>query len=93
MKDPAQAFRLTLEAAEQGNVSAEAMVGMMYAIGKGTELNFAEATKWWNKAAEAGNLLAAQSLSMVYRGGAGVKSDAALSEKWGKYVVEHSAAN
>jgi hypothetical protein len=91
-KDPVQAFQSTLQAAELGYVPAEAMVGMLYAIGKGVQMSYPEAAKWWGKAAEGGNLLAAQSLSMVYRGGSGVKSDSALSEKWAKFVLEHSPA-
>lgn len=89
-KDPALAFQNTLKAAEQGYVPAEAAVGMMYAIGKGVELNYVEAAKWWTKAAEAGHVLAATNLSMVYRGVPGVRSDAAKSEQWAKFVAEHS---
>ena len=83
-------FADTVRAAEQGYVPAEAMAGMLFAIGKGTQQNWPEAAKWWGKAAEGGHVPAAQSLSMIYRGGAGVKSDAALSEKWGKFALEHS---
>jgi hypothetical protein len=91
-KDPVLAFQNTLKAAEQGYVPAEAAVGMMYAIGKGVELNYAEAAKWWTKAAEAGHVLAATNLSMVYRGVPGVRSDAAKSEQWAKFVAEHSSS-
>ncbi|HEY2013157.1 MAG TPA: hypothetical protein VGH38_06615, partial [Bryobacteraceae bacterium] len=52
-KDPVLAFQNTLKAAEQGYVPAEAAVGMLYAIGKGVQLNYVEAAKWWTKAAEA----------------------------------------
>ncbi|HVW86223.1 MAG TPA: HEAT repeat domain-containing protein, partial [Bryobacteraceae bacterium] len=92
-KDPVTMFNNTLKAAEMGYTPAEAMVGMLYAIGKGVDQNYPEAAKWWLKAAEGGHVLAAQSLSMVYRGGAGVKSDPALSAKWGKFAQEHRAAN
>jgi hypothetical protein len=91
--DPAAAFHSTLQAAEQGYVPAQAAVGMMYADGKGTPQNYAEAAKWWNKAAEAGHLLAAGNLSMIYRGGAGVPGDAKLSEKWAKFVTDHGTAD
>jgi hypothetical protein len=89
-KEPASAFRYTLQAAEQGYLPAEAAVGMMYANGKGIEQNYAEAAKWWVKAAEGGHLLAASNASMVYRGGAGIPADPALSAKWEKFVAEHS---
>jgi hypothetical protein len=89
-KEPASAFRYTLQAAEQGYLPAEAAAGMMYANGKGTEQNYAEAAKWWVKAAEGGHLLAAGNASMLYRGGAGIPADQALSAKWEKFVAEHS---
>ncbi len=88
-KDPVLAFQNTLKAAEQGYVPAEAAAGMMYAIGKGVEQNYAEATKWWTAAAEAGHLLAATNVAMAYRGVPGVRADAAKSEQWAKFVAEH----
>jgi hypothetical protein len=58
-KQPALAFQNTMRAAEMGYVPAEAALGMMYANGKGTEQDYAEAGKWWTKAAEGGHVLAA----------------------------------
>lgn len=89
-KQPALAFKNTLEAAGQGYLSAEAAVGMFYANGKGVEQNYAEAAKWWVKAAEGGHLLAASNASMVFRGGGGVRSNPAESARWEKFVAEHS---
>lgn len=89
-KDPASAFKYTLEAAEQGYTPAEAAAGLMYANGKGVQQSYADAAKWWTKAAEHGHLLAASNLSMVYRGSPGVKGDPALSEKWAKVAAGSS---
>ena len=89
--DPSQGFQLTLQAAEKGYVPAQAAAGILYADGKGTPQNYAEAARWWNKAAEAGHLLAAGNLSLLYRGGSGVPSDAKLSSKWAKFVEDHAA--
>lgn len=72
---PAEALALTVKAAGLGYVPAQAMAGMLHAIGKGTPQNFAEAAQWWQKAAAAGHGLSAQNLSMLYRG-AGQKTDA-----------------
>jgi proline iminopeptidase len=91
-KDPVQAFRKTLQSAEQGYVPAEAMVGMFYAVGKGTLQSYPDAVQWWTKAAESGHSLAAQSLSMAYRGVAGVKSDPVLSAKWAKIAQDRVPA-
>ena len=90
--DPVLAFQNTFKAAEQGYVPAEAAIGMMYAIGKGVQQNYAEAAIWWTKAAEAGHVLAATNASMVYRGVPGVKADKVKSEQWAKFAAEHSPA-
>jgi hypothetical protein len=92
-KDPVLAFQNTLKAAEGGYVRAEAAVGMMYAIGKGVEQNYAEAAMWWTKAAESGHVLAATNLSMAFRGVPGVRPDPAKSEQWAKFAAEHSTAS
>lgn len=90
--DPVLAFQNTLKAAEQAYVPAEAAVGMMYAVGKGVQQNYAEAATWWTKAAEAGHVLAATNASMIYRGVPGVKADKVKSEQWAKFAAEHSPA-
>jgi predicted esterase len=90
-KDPASAFKYTLQAAEQGYVPAEAAVGMMYANGKGVQQNYPEAARWWIAAAEGGHVLAAGNVSMLYRGAAGVRPDPAVANKWAKFVADHSS--
>ena len=90
-KNPAVAFKYTLQAAEQGYLPAEAAAGMMYAVGKGVEQSYPDAAKWWTKAAEGGHILAARNASMVYRGGSGVPADPAKSEKWAKFAAEHTS--
>jgi hypothetical protein len=89
-KQPALAFKNTLQAAEKGYVPAEAAVGMMYANGKGVQQNYADAGQWWTKAAEGGHLLAASNVSMLYRGGSTVAANADLSKKWAQFVADHS---
>ena len=90
-KDPASAFKYTLQAAGQGYVPAQAAAGIMYATGKGVEQNYVEAARWWTAAAEGGHLLAATNLSNLYRSGVGVKSDANAANKWAKFVADHSS--
>jgi TPR repeat protein len=91
-RDPAAAFRYTLQAAEKGYVPAQEAVGMMYANGKGVLQDYSEAGKWWVKAAEGGNLRAAMNAAMLYRNGEGVPRDRAVADKWSKYVAEHAVA-
>ena len=88
---PAEGFALTLRAAEMGHVAAQAMAGMLYAVGNGTEQNFAEAAKWWVKAAEGGHGLAATNASMLFRG-SGVRGDAALVAKLTAQAAEYARA-
>jgi hypothetical protein len=90
-KNPALAFKYTLQAAEQGYVPAEAAVGMMYANGKGVQQNYPEAARWWIAAAEGGHVLAAGNVSMLYRGAAGVRPDPTVANKWAKFVADHSS--
>ncbi len=54
----AEAFRNTLKAAEMGYVPAQAMVGMMYANGKGAPQSYEQASKWLKLAADAKHPLA-----------------------------------
>lgn len=84
----AEGFQLTLRAAELGSVPAQAAVGMLYAIGKGTEQNVPAATQWWLKAAEAGHELAALNVSMSYRMGMGQKADREVGARWTKRAAE-----
>ena len=91
-RDPAAAFRLTLEAAEKDYVPAQEAAGMMYATGKGVGQNYAEAGKWWIKAAEGGNLHAAMNAAMLYRNGEGVPRNRDIADKWSKYVADHVAS-
>jgi hypothetical protein len=90
-QNPAEALRLTVAAAQTGYVPAQAMAGMLYAIGKGTQQDLVQARDWWQKAADAGHKLAARNLSAVYRGGAGVPADPKLSQKYLEQYVKSSS--
>ncbi len=92
-KDPVKAFQYTLQAGEKGYPAAMASVGMMYAIGKGVQQNFAEASKWWVKAAEKGHVLAAANASMAYRGSPGVPANPTESERWAKFVAQQNSGS
>lgn len=87
----AEGFALTLQAAEAGYVPAQAQVGMLYAVGKGTAQNFAEAAKWWMKAAETGHGLSATNASMLFRG-SGVRAEAATVAKLTAQAAEYARA-
>ncbi len=80
--DPAKAFQLTRQAAELGHHPAEAMLGIMYVVGKGVEQSNPEGVKWLAKAADAGDTLAATNAWMIYAGSPGVPKDAALADRY-----------
>jgi hypothetical protein len=87
-KHPDQGFALTLQAAEAGYVPAQAMVGMLYAIAKGTEQNLPEAAKWLVKASDGGHRMASVNASMVYRMGMGPKADKAKGDELNRLAAE-----
>lgn len=91
--NPAKGLALTKQAAELGYVPAQAMLGMLYAIAKGTEQNLPEAGKWWMKAAEAGHGLAATNASMVYRSATGGKGDPAVLKRLQEQAAAYAIAS
>jgi TPR repeat protein len=88
--NPAEAFQVTLKAAQGGYVPAQEVVGMMYAIGKGVEQDYREAGKWFLTAAEAGNTRAATNYAGSLRSGMGnLRTDPELSARWSKFLIAH----
>jgi TPR repeat protein len=69
------AFRLARQAAEQGDVKAQTMLGYFYASGTGVTRNDTEAARWYRSAAEKGNAAAQYSLGQAYDTGRGVPQD------------------
>jgi TPR repeat protein len=89
-KNPAEAFRMTLNAAQAGYVPAQEVVGMMYAVGKGVQQDYREAGKWFLTAAEAGNTRAATNYVGSLRSGMGnLRTDPELSARWSKFLMAH----
>jgi len=86
--DVVSAFQNTLKAAEQGYVPAQAAVAMLYADGRGTQQNYAEAGKWWLKAAEGGDLVAARHGWNLYGNGEGAERNPALRNQLAKVIGE-----
>ena len=76
------AARLYRPLAEQGDASAQAELGAMYANGQGVPLDYQEAMKWYRKAAQQGNAQAQVGLGVMYVQGRGVPQDAQEAVKW-----------
>jgi TPR repeat protein len=68
--------------ADQGDATAQNELGGMYANGRGTEQDPAQAVKWWRKAADRGYAPAQFSLGSMYEKGVGVPRDYVQAYKW-----------
>ncbi|CAL2107143.1 Por_Secre_tail domain-containing protein [Tenacibaculum sp. 190524A02b] len=80
-----EAFKLLKASAEQGNAIAMADLGELYKYGKGCNLNFNKAKKWYTKAQALGNDKAAYSLGYIHLKGLGnTKQDYTEAVKWFK---------
>ena len=70
------------KAAEQGNDTAQYLLGNCYFYGHGVDINYDEATLWYRKAAEQDNGKAQRYLGNCYVLGAGVPQDYEKAEMW-----------
>lgn len=75
-------------AAANGDPSAEFEVGARLAEGKGTQQNFEEAAKWYQRSADQGFVQSQYRLGTFYERGLGVKTDPAKAEDWYQRAAE-----
>ncbi len=86
---PASVGPLSLRlAAANGDPSAEFEVGARLAEGKGTDQNFKDAAKWYQRSASRGFVQSQYRLGTLYERGLGVKADPARAEDWYKRAAE-----
>ena len=69
-------------AAEQGDASAQFMIGGMYYGGEGVPQDYAEAVKWYRLAAEQGAADAQHNLGVMYQFGDGVLQSNVMAHMW-----------
>ena len=81
-------FNETKKKAEQGDVEAQSLLGVLYDRGKGVEQNHAEANKWYRLAAEQGLAWAQFNLGVSYSKGEGVKQNHTEAAKWYRLAAE-----
>jgi hypothetical protein len=74
-KNPKEAAKWFLLAAEQGLAEAQFSIGAMYDFGEGVSQNFVEAEKWYFAAMKQGFIAAAVNLGELARDGKGVIQD------------------
>ncbi len=86
--DYTRALEILRPLAEQDNVDAQVIIGMMYSHGSGVELSISESIKWYQKAAENGDTEAQTVLGMIYIEGQGVAVDFSEAVKWFSMAAE-----
>jgi hypothetical protein len=92
-KNPVEAHKWFLKAAEQGNGRAMNAVGTDYANGiGGVEKDLTEAVKWYRKSVEQGNDRGQNSLGWCYECGKGVEKDLTEAVKWYRKSTEQGNA-
>jgi len=70
------------KAADQGDIHAQRLLGMMLEQGWGGPQDYPEALMWYRKAAEQGNAVAQSSLGTMYAEGRGVPKDSVRAYLW-----------
>jgi TPR repeat protein len=78
--------------AEQGQATAQYILGWIYQTGDGVKQDHAESAKWYQRAAEKGNADAQYALGSLYAAGSGVKRDDAEAVKWFRKAAEQGKA-
>ena len=74
--------------AEQGNMSAQIIMGWCYYYGDGVQKDKVESAKWYLKAAEQGDAKAQCNLGVCYANGEGVENDFNEAAKWFRAAAE-----
>ena len=69
-------------AANQGNPTAETIIGLRYLDGQGIAADPVQALKWLQKAADAGQGVAQYRLGTMYERGQGITANPTLAAKW-----------
>ncbi len=88
-KNYVEAEKFFREAAEQGDITAQTMLGTMYLFGQGVQQDRQIAEKWLLKAAEANNTDAQSIIGMMYYNGMGVPRDLTKAVKWLTLAIEN----
>ena len=80
--DYAAAVGMLRPLAEQGNVTAQATLALLYDTGHGVPQNLGEAVKWYRLAAAQGDKSARYNLGQMYVTGQGVPQDNVRAYMW-----------
>ena len=79
--------------AQQGDVEAQYVLALRYALGLGVPQDYVEARKWYLKAAEQGHAPAQYNLGVFYHSGEGIPQDYVEARKWWLKAAAQGQAN
>jgi TPR repeat protein len=88
-----QNFEETKLLAEQGDASAQVILGFMYANGGGVPENDTEAVKWYRLAADQGLENAQHNLGLMYYHGDGVPENYTEAVRWYRLAADQGYAS
>ena len=82
-----------MEAADQGYLDAQYMLGRMYDNGEGVPQDYNQAVIWYRKAADQGHASAQSKLGWMYYNGQGVPKDYVEAHKWFNLAAANTGEN
>ncbi|HYV74123.1 MAG TPA: hypothetical protein VFB24_07690 [Candidatus Binatia bacterium] len=71
-----------LQKAKSGDIASMYRVAEAYELGKGAEVNPAEAARWYQRAAHAGDSAAQTKIALFYARGVGVPKEPDTAARW-----------
>jgi uncharacterized protein len=89
-RSEAASVRQTVALAQRGDPHAEAILGFMYANGRGVPQSYDVAVDWYVLSAEQGDPLGQYLLGLMYDKGFGVTANVILAHKWLNLAAAHS---
>jgi len=92
-QDNTENVKWVRKAANEGDASAQFMLGVMYTSGEGVSQDYAEAVKWIRKAAKKGVALAQFKLADMYIKGEGVPQDFTEAFNWTRKAAKKGEVN
>jgi len=90
--DPVQKAAWYRKAADQGDISAQASLGWLYARGEGVPQDYGQAVVWFRKAAEQGDARSQFNLGRAYSNGQGVPQDYLQAATWYRKAADQGLA-
>jgi TPR repeat protein len=82
--------RRTMALAQRGDARAQAILGFMYANGRGVPQSYDVAVDWYVQAAEQGDPTGQYLLGLMYDKGFGVTANVILAHKWLNLAAAHA---